>query len=111
MTGSRDICVNCVIFAYKSCSMLTLIPPNPWRRRVSGVRWGTDPLTEYMKQPGVSITRLSFLVASLSARGDEEEETDEVMTTVPLRAADSCVDWRMMLNVRGDILQVSNLCC
>jgi len=57
---------------------------------VSGVKWGTDPLTEYMKQPGVSITRFSFLVTSLSATGDEE--ADEVMTTVPLRAADSCVD-------------------
>lgn len=75
--------------------MLTCTPPNPWSRSVSGVRWGTDPLTEYMKHPGVSMTL--FSVRPVPENGDG----DEVMTRVPRRAADRWVDWRIRLNESG----------
>ena len=86
--------------------MLTLTPPKSWSLIVSGVRCGTDPLMVYMKQPGVSITRLLEASTGSCPVKDAAEEfpkATEFMATVPRRAADSCVDWRMMLKVSGDI--------
>jgi hypothetical protein len=79
-----------------------------------------------MKQPGVSMTLLIILLSATWVGSHAFPFTGVVvvpervelvvvfavavavwvMTSVPLRAAVRCVDWRMMLNVKGGMVVV-----